>query len=75
MNNNEYQTLGMTQHMLREFRAQCNQRQESEQQRQQFQADYPRLGNELLDYPIFTNHTCPQHAAPELLAPEMNEAH
>lgn len=75
MNNNEYQTLGMTQHMLREFRAQCNQRQESEQQRQQFQADYPRLGNELLDYPIFTNHTCPQHAATELLAPEMNEAH
>lgn len=67
MDNNEYQTLGMSQHMLREFRAQCNQRQADAQQRQHTPPDYPRYADELLQYPIFTNHTCPNHTATELL--------
>lgn len=75
MNNNEYQTLGMAQHMLREFRTQCNQRQETDQQHPQFQVVPPHLSNELLEYPIFTNHTCAKQTATELLAPEITESH
>lgn len=73
MTNNEYQTLGMNQHMLREFRAQCNQREQEAADAQKIKIEYPNFGNEVLAYPIFSNHACNDQSAEELLSSGIQE--
>jgi hypothetical protein len=73
MTNNEYQTLGMSQHMLREFRVQCNQREQAALDADKQPIAYPSFSQELLTYPIFSNHACNDQNAQELLAEGVQE--
>lgn len=75
MKNNEFQTLGMTQHMLREFRAQCNHRAAEALKAQQIQLDYPQFAQELLTYPLFTNPACGNQTGEEFFNPNAQEEH
>lgn len=73
MTNNEYQMLGMTYHMLREFREQRNQQAEQLEREREALSVYPALSDELFDYPIFANPVGQDQAAPELLADKLSE--
>lgn len=67
MTNNEYQMLGMSQYMLREFRERCNQH-EQEATETDTKIEYPHYNNEILGYSIFNNHACSPQNAEELIA-------
>ncbi|HRJ52999.1 MAG TPA: hypothetical protein PLE99_09530 [Candidatus Thiothrix moscowensis] len=72
MTNNEYQTLGMSQYMLREFRDRCNLREQAAADAH-LKTDYPVLPDQVWSYPIFNNHACGHQAARELLEAESPE--
>ncbi|MBU0655078.1 MAG: hypothetical protein KJ914_08060 [Gammaproteobacteria bacterium] len=67
MTNNDYQMLGMTQYMLREFRDRCNQV-EHEAAETEEKIEYTHYADEALGYPIFNNHACSHQTAGELIA-------
>lgn len=64
MTNNEYQTLGMTQYMLREFRDRCNQREQEASEKEE-NIEYPHYTDEVVGYPVFNNHACGHQTAGE----------
>lgn len=57
MDNKQYQALGMSQHMLREFQAQRKANVEAAHQQQAVFA-YQQFNSDVLSYPIFSNRTC-----------------
>lgn len=67
MANNDFQTLMMTHYMLREFQEQRKQ-QESESTESNMVGEYQHFHDEVLTYPIFSNHACGNQSAKELLA-------
>jgi hypothetical protein len=73
MTNNEYQMLGMTFHMLREFQGQRNQQAELLAREREPEPVYPSFSDELFTYPIFTNPGSEDQTAPELLADKLSE--
>gem|GEM_PF-2115459 len=73
MTNNEYQSMAMSQYMLREFREQCKQ-QEAAAQADDLKLEYQQFNQEVLTYPIFSNHACGNHDAKELLGTGSEEA-
>lgn len=74
MANNDYQTLMMTYSMLRDFQQQCKQ-QEAESSAENKQPKYQRFQDEVLEYPIFSNHACGNLDAKELLAAGTEESY
>ncbi|WGZ92802.1 MAG: hypothetical protein QJT81_13245 [Candidatus Thiothrix putei] len=74
MTDNEYQSMAMSQYMLREFREQCKQQQDAKTQ-ENTKLDYQQFDHEVLTYPIFSNHACGNHDAKELLKTNSEEAY
>lgn len=76
MANNDYHTMAMSHHMLREFQEQCKLRETatSAAERERIPNDQ-QLPDEVLIYPIFSNHACSNHDAKELLAAGSEEAY
>lgn len=64
MTNNEYQMLGMTQYMLREFRERCNQHEQEASEKEE-RIEYPHYTDEVAGYPVFNNHACGHQTAGE----------
>ncbi|QTR47192.1 hypothetical protein J9253_04430 [Thiothrix litoralis] len=76
MTNNEYQTMAMSHHMLREFQEQCKQQEAAAIAAEvENTLDYQQFEDEVLAYPIFSNHACRNHDAKELLAAGSEEAY
>lgn len=74
MTNNEYQSMAMSHYMLREFQEQCKQ-QEAAKQADDLKLEYQHFNQEVLTYPIFSNHACGNHDATELLSTGSEEAY
>lgn len=74
MNNKEYQAMAMSHYMLREFQEQCKQREAAATQADR-KLEYQQFHNEVLTYPIFSNHACGNHDAKELLNTGSGEAY
>lgn len=74
MANNDYQTLMMTHYMLREFKEQCKQR-EAEASADNQALEYQHFQDEVLAYPIFSNHACSNLHGKELLETGTDEAY
>ncbi len=76
MTNNEYQTMAMSNHMLREFQEQCKQQEAIAIAADvETKPDYQQFQDEVLAYPIFSNHACSNHDAKELLTAGAEEAY
>lgn len=63
MDNKEFHTRMMSQYMLREFQAQ----RKADAANLEFAPRYQQFNDELLQYPIFSNHACSDQNAAELL--------
>ncbi|OQX08568.1 MAG: hypothetical protein BWK73_24950 [Thiothrix lacustris] len=74
MTNNDYQNMAMSQYMLREFQQQSKQ-QQAAQQADEMKLDYQQFDQEVLTYPIFSNHACGNHDAKELLSAKSEEGY
>ncbi len=74
MTNNEYQMLGMTQYMLREFRERCNQHEQEASEKEE-NIEYPHYADEVVGYPVFNNHACGHQTAGEPVSGNFPEAY